>query len=321
MNDSISIVEAIKDLCPPGKFIASFEAYESLQLTKRLFRPFSGLEGHPLFVLSDRLITNQDKRFLDGLSIKQKMAIPHFLLNTWDALKPDKDVSLATIKKIFEQPTIIVLGETSPDKPSPIVSTATSDAVGIMEILSIINSNNDLLVGLDHWEDTADMAMNRHIVLIGSGMVNTYSFALNDIFHPLHFMKTQGRCLDQIVATSEGRTLHFGSHAHPPKNSSLVLLSKNPFNVDKYLLWIAGISGVATQVAYSFVKDLIVSPKTAVISGKSDQSQEPPIACVVGPDIRSPATAAWTLHDYYGRLRIPGYKLIWAIDRQSREIL
>ncbi|NET33819.1 MAG: hypothetical protein F6K19_17665 [Cyanothece sp. SIO1E1] len=324
LHESIRFAEEIKSLCPFTRILISKNVFDALELKKRLFRPFESGNKKQLFILSDRLIMPQESCFMEGLTRKQKMAIPYISCANWSSIKPDEGTGLTALSDFFRQPILVILGETSPSPGGPISSTATSDAVGLIEILCALDCNKDLKVGLDHWEDTADEVLNRNIIIIGSGMVNTYAFALNDIFQPAHFVKTQGRCLDQIIATSQNGEFHFGSHALPPKNSSLILFSKNPFNPKRNLLWIAGITGIATQAAYNCLRDLIFNPlaisERKIIQGNGTSViQTFPSACVVGPSTGK-ADFEWTISDYYGRLRIPSYELLWMVDRNGQEI-
>ncbi len=320
-HDVVKFAEYIKGFCPANKILISNEVFDTLELTQRLFRPFFIEKEIQGFVLADRWLMTQENFFLNGLSERQKMAIPCLSYRDWDSIKPNEGFSLKELRQILEQPALIVLGGAYSDPKSPINSAAISDAVGIMEILAALNSNQDIKVGLDHWEDTADAALDRNIIIIGSGMVNTYAFALNDIFYPVHFVKTQGRCLDQIIATSKDRELHFGSHALPPKHSGLIAISKNPFSINKYMLWVAGITGIATQSTYGFLKDILLHANDTIQDDISIfLEQNLPIACVIGPD-QGKMDKEWTTANYYDRLRIPSYQVLWMVDRDGKEVV
>ncbi|MBM4432844.1 MAG: hypothetical protein FJ025_02445 [Chloroflexi bacterium] len=318
-HPALDIAGKLQENCPIGKIAISMEVYEGLGLRQRLFRPTATRLGEKRnFVLTDRLIMPQEENCLNGLLKKQKMAMAPIPFANWDNIKPDEKVNLRTLDEMFREPLLVILGETSAEPKGPICSAATSDAVGMMEVLAALGSNREVRVGIDHWEDTADVVSDRNVIIIGSGTANIYAFALNDIIHPVHFVKTRDRVLDQIVATSKEGELYFGPHASPPKDAGLIIISKNPFNLERTLLWIAGITGIGTQAVANLLRDLILDTGSTLMREDIPDSTQP-IACVAGPDIRGVGND-WGISDYYKRLRILDYKIAWMVDRSGNMI-
>lgn len=188
-----------------------------------------------------------------------------------------------------------------------------------MEVIATLGANREVKVGIDHWDDTADIILDRNIIIVGSGTVNIYAFALNDLFQLVHFVKTRGRVLNQIVATSQKEQVYFGPHALPPEDSGLLIISKSPFNPDKALLWIAGITGMGTQAAAKFLKDMVIDPQYT-IRKIGAQKPTPPVACIIGAEVRIPLED-WRVSDYYRRWKITDYKVLWMVDRDGNKIL
>jgi hypothetical protein len=312
----LDIIRKLRQHCPPGKIVISKEVYEDIGSIKRdLFRPASSadLKQRESFVLRRRRIMPQERALLFGLSDEQKFSLPPISFPNWNRIVPDEDTSLTKLNTILEQPLLVVLGETSSQRQGSISSAATSDAIGIIEIMAALKANIDVTAGIDQWEDTADLASNRNIVLIGSGIVNIYAFAFNDIIRPAHFVKAEDRVLDQIVATSRDGRIFFGPHALPPRDCGLVTISKSPFNLEKTLLWIAGITGMGTQAVAKFVFDLIQDPSRPLRKGTAAALIDP-IACIVGSRIPK---GPWQIFDYYRRWRIADYKILWMVDRNG----
>ena len=249
--------------CPIGKVTISKEVYERLGVRKPLFRPaHSENAARAHHVLIERNIMPQEEGLLRGLTDRQKNAMPPVLSLSWETLKPDEKLDLGALNKILAEPLLVILGETTAEDRGPLDSAATSDAVGIIELMAALDGHRQVRVGIDEWDDTADVAADRNVVLIGSGIVNVYAFALNDIFYPAHFVKTDGRVSNQIVVTWNEGDKHFGPHASGSKDSGLVIVSKSPFNLDRHMIWISGITGMGTQAIFSLVKYLGVVDDT-----------------------------------------------------------
>jgi hypothetical protein len=147
----------------------------------------------------------------------------------------------------------------------------------------------------------------RNIIIVGSGATNLYALVLNDIFKPIHFIKSQGRALDQIVAGTGNDKKYFGRHALPPDNPGLIILSKSAFNPAKIIIWMAGVSGMGTQAVTTFFRDLLKGQVSI-----DDQA----IGCVVAPRVPDQADIA----DYYGRWRLSDYELIYLVDRNGKRL-
>lgn len=317
----LDVAGKLQKNCPIGKIAMSMEVYNKLGIKKHLFRAaLTEFNGRRFFVLRDRSIMPQEEILLKGLHEKQKMLMPSIPFTTWDKTMPDDSINLKAVDKILEESLLVILGETSSSLKGPIYSAATSDTVGMMEVMAALRAHREVRVGIDHWEDTADIASDRNIVIIGSGIVNIYAFTLNDIFHPVHFAKTEDRVLNQIIATSnEEGQIYFGPHGLPPKDSGLIIVSKSPFNLDKALLWVAGISGMGTQAVANFLRDMTLDAGSTLRKiGVPDTAR--PIACVVGAKERGTGEDR-RLSDYYRRWRILDYSVLWMVDRKGNKIL
>lgn len=303
--------------CPIGKIIISKKVYHDItRIRKDIFRStLLKKEEDEAFVLRRRLVMPQEERLLNGLIHEQKMSLPALPFLSWDEIRPETEQSLAKLNTILREPLIVILGESNPCPNSPISEAATSDAVGILEIIGALPPSSKIIAGLDQWEDTADLAIASNIILIGSGIVNTYSFAFNDLIDPAHFVKNGGRIFDQIITTSTLGTngvKYFGPHTHTPKDCGLIVICKNPFNLKMNLLWIAGITGMGTQAAAAFVLDLIRRSPQSVLSEKAGEGViKDPIACIVCPSVTQ---GTREISEYYQRWRIPDYRILWMCD-------
>ena len=226
-HPALDIAGKLQKNCPIGKIAVSMEVYKRVGVMQRLFRPsLAEAGGKKFFVLIDRPIMPQEEKLFYGLPEEQKRLVPPIPFPTWDKIAPNQNINLTRLDEFFGQPLLIVLGETSSHPQSPVSSAATSDAIGMIEVMAALRANPEVRAGIDEWEDTADLVSDRNILIIGSGIANIYAFSLNDIFHPVHFAKTGGRVFDQIVATSNEEQLYFGPHGIPPKDCGLVIISK-----------------------------------------------------------------------------------------------
>ncbi len=319
-HPALDIAGKLQKNCPIGKIAVSMDVYKNIPLKQRLFRPsLTEIGGEKFFVMIDRLIMPQEEKLLNGLDEKQKMAIPPIPFLSWNKIMPNEEISLTTLDNFMKEPLLVILGETSLEQKGPISSAATSDAVGMMEVMAAIKSHGEVRVGIDQWEDTADIVTDRNIIIIGSGMVNIYAFALNDIFEPAHFLKTDGRVLNQIVAISKKGKVHYGPHASLPQDSGIIIIARSPFNLDKTILWVAGITGIGTQAVANFLKDLISDAASSLHKLNIPNSTQP-IACVVGAETKGTGFG-WAISDYYRRWRILDYKVLWIVDRNGGKIL
>jgi hypothetical protein len=316
-HPALDIAGKLQKNCPIGKIALFTEVYKKIGVMQRLFRlSLAEAEGKRFFVLIDRPIMPQEEKLLYGLPEEQKRLIPPIPFPTWDKIAPDQSINLTKLDKFFEQSLLVILGETSSNPQSPVSSAATSDAVGMMEVMAALRSNSEVRVGIDEWEDTVDLVSARDILIIGSGIANIYAFALNDIFYPVKFAKTGGRIFDQIVAISNKEQVYFGPHAIPPRDCGLVIISKSPFNLEKTLLWVAGITGMGTQAAAGFMWELVRDPKET-LRRRIGGSLSDPIACIVSACV---SEESWEIRNYYRRWRILDYKILWAVDRSGKSV-
>lgn len=316
-NTALDIAGKLQKKCPIGKIAVSASVYNRIGVKQRLFRPsLAELQGKNFFVLIDRPIMPHEQELCYGLPDEQKKLIPPIPFPKWDKIAPSQNLSLVKLGVFFEKPVLVVLGETLSHPKSPISSAATSDAVGMMEVMAAVTANRQLRVGIDAWEDTADLVSDHNILIIGSGIVNVYAFVLNDLLCPVHFVKTKGRVFDQIVATSNKGQLHFGHHGIPPMDCGLVLISKSPFNLEKTLFWVAGITGIGTQAAAKFVWELIRDSKQTLSRNLKD-GLSGPIACVIGAYVPQ---GVWEISSYYKRWRISDYRILWAVDQCGKSV-
>ena len=318
VHPALDRAKCLKDGCPIGKIALSIEAYNSLPLQKSYFRPsLLRSSGKDFYLSIDRIKTRyEEETFLENLMEKQRMAVPYIPRLDWDAIKPDDGNDLTTLKNFFQEPLTVILGESARDS-SNIRHAATSDAVGLIEAMMKIEAKLDVEVGIDEWEDTADLTLDRNVLIVGSGAVNLYAYVLNDLFYPVKFRKEDG-ILDEVIKarSSNEREIKFSKNS-PPRDSGLIIISKSPFNLKKSLLWIAGNTGMGTSAAANFMKDLIVDAESVLSNLKKAPKSGPPIACVVGAKTRQPGD---DLSHYYKRLRILDYNIHWMVDRNGRII-
>ena len=187
---------------------------------------------------------------------------------------------------------------------------ATSDAVGLLEALTIPETL-DLRVGIDEWQDTADLVVDRNVIIVGSGTMNIYAALLNHVFEPLHFaMPPDGRSTEPIIAGGLRNQTHFGLHADGSHDSGFIMLAKSIFNLDKSIVWIAGITGMATQAALASLKDLL----TGYIA-----IDDRAIGYVVSP--RTPRGLGPGISEYYRKWRISEYKIVHQVDADGNELI
>lgn len=319
-HPALDIAGKLQKNCPLGKIAISIGVYARIGVMRNLFRHSTvELLGKRFSVLIDRPIMPQEEKLLYGLPEEQKKLMPPIPFLTWDTIAPNKNINLTKLDKFFEQPLLVVLGETSSHPQSPVSSAATSDAVGMMEVMAVLRSNLEVRVGIDEWEDTGDLVSDHNILIIGSGIVNIHAFALNDILYPVHFVKAKGRIFHQIVATLNEEQLYFGPRGIPPRDCGLVIISKSPFNLERTLLWVAGITGMGTQAAARFVWELIRDPKET-LRRRIGESMSNPIACILAADVpEGPHEGLWE-SSYYKRWRILDYKILWALDQRGESI-
>lgn len=320
-HSDLDNVGHLQKKCPVGRIAISQGVYETLGAYQQLFRP---KRDDQCFISTQRQIFPQEALLIDGLTRTQQHLLPPIPFPSWDSVQPPPGQSFRNLGDFLSQPVSVVLGETSSRPVPPVTSAATSDAIGLLEVLGAISSNRQVAAGIDHWEDTADIVAASHVIVVGSGMVNIYAFAINELCGPVRFVKSQGRILDKIVLTVDGAPPQFfGPHAttrddYEWKDCGLMVLCNSPFNAERMMLWIAGISGMGTQAVAAFLRDIVVDASEALARANVPSSTEP-IACVVGARPRANSDG-YSIQDYYGKWRVSDYEVLALIDRDGRRL-
>lgn len=237
-NADLDLAGKLQKNCPIGRIAASPEAYDAIGFRGPLFRPalIDEVEDGPIFVLAERLITPQEEGLFEGMPASQRRTMPPIPFLSWNRIRPDGELSLRTVSSLLKEPLLIILGESAPER-GPLVPAATSDAVGVMEALAALPSNRDVRVAVDVWPGTGDLvSTRRNVILVGSGNVNAYAFAINDIMPYLRFMKSQGRMFGQLVVTLSGEEQLLGPHTSDRRDAGFVSVSRSPFNAYQSLI-------------------------------------------------------------------------------------
>lgn len=320
-HPDLDTVGKLQKACPVGRIAISSAVYNMLGMRRPLFR-LSPLkpEGLTTYVLAERSCSPQEEVLFEGLEESQKRVMPPVPFFTWQRVAPAENVSLRSISKLLEEPFIVILGESVSKHRGALMPAATSDAVGIIEAVAALKSNHGVRAAIDMWADTADLVSNHHIVLVGSGLVNAYSFALNDVMANLKFAKQKGKVFNQIIAKSNGKenekVISFATQR--TGDAGFVAISKNPFDPYRSLTWVAGVSGMATQAAALLFKDLVVDPGDCLHKLRIDKNASP-IGCVVAPTASGMEDDP-NVSDYYQKWRIMRYRLLWAVDHEGSRI-
>jgi hypothetical protein len=279
-SNDLSRVTELQKNCPVGRIAISRSVYDELGTRQAFFRPGNSqaLRQLDAFVYTGRQRVAH-RHLLAGLSSAKAAAVPPIHTMRWARLRP-VDFSLQDLKVFFQEPLLVVLGETSRHLDSNHGSAATSDATTLMELLARLPANPKITVAVDVWEEAADLAGQRHVLVIGSGLVNAFSFAINDLIQIAHFDKHAGKIYSEIVVNDAGKTLRFGSRALVGRYCGMVVHCISPFNLHRRLLWVAGTTGRGTQAAMRFVEACTLSSAdTLAATGLS--SRNPPIGAVV----------------------------------------
>lgn len=165
-------------------------------------------------------------------------------------------------------------------------------------------SSPDVAVGIDEWVDTADLATRRSIFVIGSPAVNLFAYAVNSVLSA-GFEEIDGGPM-RIRLDSPKRQVRFPAmfqHDTPDRHYGLVLFDRSPVSPGHKTLWIAGISGMATQAAARFVRDLVATPANALERIRADR----PNAVVVRPKWH----AGFRAEQYQSAWRVSEYEVVW----------
>jgi len=329
--DSGSLDEAgrLVGHCPPGHVLLSKSAYGILESRSEQMpmRPGPEVDGRPTCVLLARAELPLQREQAGILAPKkftpqQQRSMPLVVVPSWDVLRPPAQVGLTSLAQCLRDKVAVVLGETreAPEQSSPIHhAAATSDAVGAVECVSALPANSDVVGAVDEWEDTQDLAFKRSVVIIGSPATNLYAHTVNQYMRPARFdasntsLLVYGPGSDEVVARypkeeHSPRTRHYG----------LVLLCRNPFgpgtlgsgpeesDPPRWLLWVAGITGMATQVAARFARDIVAASDPDVfLKERGLRGQETPIGVIV----RASPEGPWQADEYHRRWRIAGYEV------------
>jgi hypothetical protein len=306
--------------CPVGRIAVSAEAYDAISFRGPLFRPalIEEIQDTPIFVLAERLITPQEQALLHGMPPGQRRIMPPIPFPSWNRIRPDGNLSLRNLSGLLQEPLLIILGESARGHDHLGVG-ATSDAVGVMEAMAALPSNRDVRVAVDVWPGTGDLvSTRRNVVLVGSGHVNAYAFAINDLTPHLRFVKSEGRMFGQLAMTSSEGETRLGPYTGDERDAGFVTVSRSPFNAYQSLIWIAGINGRATQAAAMLLKDLALDAKGCLASIGLGAST--PIGCVVIPRIEPMSGDRAPGEPPYSKWWIKRYQPIWAIDDLGRNL-
>lgn len=308
--------------CPPGRIRISRDAFNALRFGRDNFRPGLNINigtrsTNSLIWIGRTYINQENESIIDHLASHQRRAYPVLTLSAKDYQRKPYDKDFSKLSEILED-AFVIIGETRQDKAlgSDIDHPATtSDAVGILEIVAALKSSDHVAAGIDEWVDSGDMATQKNIVIIGSPEVNLYAHAANTVT-PAGFSKeSKGLLRIRVPDGNAGRNLFFpgaDEHSKFDKHFGLVLLTRSPINPKKSMLWIAGISGIATQAASRFVRDLVLNPTSTIDSLPGGIRSKPNIAIVApawqsGYDINQYSQGGW---------RVSDYRVVW-VGRQS----
>lgn len=306
-------VHALQKHAPVGRIAISRAAYNQLYLEKELFRyaTTEPLRREGALVSRGRQRTHY-AHLLKGLPHEKREAIPPIHFTSWNRLAPP-DISLATVRRSLEEPLLVILGDTQKHPYSGQGSAATSDAAAVIELMSELPRNQRVAATVDTWKDATDLAGDRNVLLVGSGACNGYSFAINDLIEPLHFLKHSGSVQQELAATCRTDVWRYGARQRYGEYCGLVVHCRSPFNSRGSLLWAAGLTGRGTQAATRLVIDLARDAESTFKRHRLPLGFEP-IACVVGvpfePARREPPTDR----------RLFKYELLWAADAAGRHV-
>jgi class 3 adenylate cyclase len=318
-HSDLNVVAKLQQSCPLGRIAITAQTYAALpSFWRPLFRPSLVQEiDDAVFVLSERLITPQEEALLTGMPEEQRLTMPPIPFLSWETVRPGAGLSLASLADLLTEPLVLIFGESSPSpRKGPLAPAATSDAVGVTEVMAALRSNPDVRAAVDIWSDTADLVAGRHVLLVGSGTVNAYAFAINGIVANLQFAKSDGRILNQVRARWQGGATSFGIHGDHDREAGFVFVCRSPFDREQSLVWVAGTNGMATQAAALMLKDLVVDGGSCLRNAGLD-GRSHPIGCVVVPAVERERN----LQDYYQKWRISDYRVVWAVDGDGNRLM
>lgn len=258
----------------------------------------------------------QEKKFASHLSDRQQSALPALSFLSWKLITPTS-MTLNTVWKLLDEDLVVVYGD-SGNQRGVLHPAATSDAIGMTELARY--AHRDVAAGIDEWEDTADLVTSRTALIVGSGTANMYANAINSVYFPLRFVAGEdNRIHGEIVADDQskgddepGKKTYYGRHGSTGgiyEHAGLVIVSKSIFNLDKSLVWVAGTTGMGTQAAMAFLRDLLLRK---VPAGLETQA----IGAVVTPHVPNGRVG-----EYFKRWRIADYSILHQIDANGHKLV
>ena len=318
--------------CPPGRILIAKDVFERLTVYSNDFRPGPFLKADALgtYVSSARAMVPSEIIARRRLTPKQGRCFPLMPFTSPSMLLDGTAPDLCHVADVLDD-ALIVLGETNRwdltfDKSAVHVGAATSDAAGAIELLAT-RSCPTLACGLDEWVETEDQAFRRNLMLLGSPVVNIYAYALDSILSPqavrpgpAGFWFDESGLMRIKIIDARGHPLAFPmhvDHAGKPvdqggksRHYGLALICRSPFNPDRSLVWVAGITGMATYAVARFLHDMISDPKGTLYSKRTDDCpmEEQPNVAIVTP---TPGEK-WDIQDYVsGGWRVSEYRICW----------
>jgi len=311
---SISALDEVGHLqkdCPPGRVRISRSVYDSLRFWRQDFRPALSTDSKALsegsMVWVDRMLTPQDLEGMKRLPPRQARSYPPIALTASDLRRLGFEGELQDVRKILPS-ALAVIGETRVGGTGvqPVSHpAATSDAVGILEVFAALESSGGVAAAIDEWVDTVDLAAQRDLVIVGSPAVNLFAYAVNQVL-PAGFEEPNGGPMRIRIDCGSDQIRFPATYRHgtDDKHYGIVVLDRSPINPQRKLLWIAGISGMATQAAARFARDLVARPSTVLDTLGAVR----PSAVVVRPRWK----AGYGPEQYQGMWRVSEYEIVWA---------
>lgn len=314
--------------CPPGRIRISLGAFNALRFNRQAFRPGLAVDlkskSAESLVWVERSSTLHEEEHVRRLPPRQQRCYPLIAASAGELLPRTSDQGFSSIRDVL-QDALVIIGETRTNIPehTPVSHiAATSDAVGIVEIFAALQSSSTMLAAIDEWVDTEDLATQKNIVIVGSPVVNVYAYAVNTVT-PAGFKQEPDGLLRIRVSDTSGERYFPKTveHSSFDRHYGLVMLTRNPINPKHHMLWIAGISGMATQAAARFARDLVLnpaqrlsvagdhllSPAAHTTSGTEYSSSKEYSIAVVAPHWER----GWQADDYQGKWRVKGYRIEW----------
>ena len=297
--------------CPPGRVRISQQVFEACNFGKNHFRPALAAGSHPRspeFVSIERMLTPQDQQGMAYLTPSQKRCYPLITASKKDYARIPYTGNFSKVQEVVKE-AFVVIGETRKHPEVAGVAglghpASTSDAVGLIEVFAALQASPEVSAGIDEWVDSVDMASLMNLVLVGSPAVNIFAHAVNSVLSAGFVQDVHGPM--RIRLNGEQHTLHFPKdfeHSEFDRHYALVYLTRSPINPKFDLLWIAGISGMATQAAARFVRDLVLNSRATLNRWNAHDSN----VAVIAPRWKE----GFTGNDYNGIWRITDYEAVW----------